>query len=323
VETTLGVAFAARLSLAAAADQRIWVLDGDLADSDGAGVFADAHPDRFLNAGIAEQAMVSAAAGMAACRALPFVFSFAAFLCYRAYDQIRTCVSQTGLPVTLIGSHAGGCGSRNGKTHVALTDIALMSVLPRFEIWAPGDRRDATAAAAHALGVGGPSYVRLPRRLVAALPAGDSLNRWLGRPTRIALCASGLATAWALEVQALLRERGVEVGVLHLPHLWGAAGPTWRGLLDSSVAVMVIDDHSVAGGTGELLRRGGFKGEVDVAGWPPDWSGQSGAEDDLRRLAGLDAPSLVTRFCRLLEKYDRPPRTAGRIESIVGAASKE
>src|SRR5687767_4405253 len=90
------------------------VLDGDLADSDGAIHFARACPERFLMAGIAEQNMVSVAAGMAACGLRPWVFSFAAFLCYRAYDQIRVCLGQTRQPVVLVGSHAGGLSGRNG-----------------------------------------------------------------------------------------------------------------------------------------------------------------------------------------------------------------
>ena len=76
-------------------DERIRVLDGDLADSDGSIHFARRHPDRFIMAGIAEQSMVSVAAGMASCGLRPFVFSFAAFLAFRAYDQIRICIGQT------------------------------------------------------------------------------------------------------------------------------------------------------------------------------------------------------------------------------------
>jgi transketolase len=138
----LGKIVSERLTLAAAKDSSIWVLDGDLADSYGADAFAAAHPDRFISAGIAEQSMVSVAAGLAACGIRPWVFSFAAFLTYRAYDQIRVGISQTGLPVALVASHAGGCGGRNGKTHVALNDVALMASLPRIAIWTPADAGD-------------------------------------------------------------------------------------------------------------------------------------------------------------------------------------
>jgi transketolase len=302
MELRLGDAFAERLSSAARQDPRIWVLDADLGDSTGASIFAAQHPSRFVNVGIAEQTMVSAAAGLAACQVRPFAFSFAAFLCFRAYDQIRTSVSQTRLPVTLVGSHAGACGDRNGKTHVSLTDLALMTVLPEFEIWAPGDRRDAELAADQALAGSRPAYVRLPRKPLAFLPPGEGINRWLGRPSEVALCSSGLATSWALEVQSILAQRGRSVGVLHLPHLWSAQRPPWKELLSGVTALMVIDDHSTVGGLGELLRRGGFDGPLEVAGWPSNWSGQSGSEPDLRRHGQLDAETLADRFLRFQQR---------------------
>src|SRR5690349_18346972 len=114
------------LAVMAEIDQTICVLDGDLADSDGAHWFAERHPSRFFMAGIAEQAMVSMAAGMASCGLRPFVFSFAAFLCYRGYDQVRMGLSQARQPVTLIASHSGGATGRNGPSHAALNDLALM-----------------------------------------------------------------------------------------------------------------------------------------------------------------------------------------------------
>jgi len=83
----------AELLQQARADPRIWLLDGDLADSYGAMAFAEALPERFIMGGIAEQNMVSMAAGMAACGARPWVFSFAAFLAYRAADQIRVSLA--------------------------------------------------------------------------------------------------------------------------------------------------------------------------------------------------------------------------------------
>jgi transketolase len=307
VRQQLGGACAASLSALACADRQLWVLDADLADSDGAAVFAHDHPERFLNVGIAEQAMVSMAAGMAAGGLRPFAFSFAAFLCYRAYDQIRTCLSQTGLSVVLVGSHAGGCGDRNGKSHLALTDLALMSVLPGFEGWAPGDARDAHLGVRHAARAPGPSYIRLPRDPQGALPQGRGVNRWLGAPSEVALLSTGLATWWSLEVATLLAHSGVEVGVLHAPHLWSASGPGWATLLDGVKALMVIDDHAEVGGLGALAARAGFPGPIEVAAWPAGWSGQSGKEAELRAAHGLDAPTLAARFLRFRE------RVAGRL----------
>src|SRR5205085_12498689 len=136
----LGQAVANRVAALASVDRRIWVIDGDLGDSYGVDDLATRNRSiRFIQAGIAEQTMVAVAGGIAACGLRPWVFSFAAFLCCRAYDQIRICVSQTELPVVLIGSHAGGCNGINGKTHSILNDVAIMSTLPNINVWAPAD----------------------------------------------------------------------------------------------------------------------------------------------------------------------------------------
>lgn len=123
-------------------DDRIFVIDGDLADSDGAICFANKRSDRFIMAGIAEQNMVSLAAGLAETGNRPRLFSFASFLCFRGYDQTRICLSQAGQPVALVGSHAGGLGGRNGKSHTALNDLSLMLTLPRLQVWAPADEAE-------------------------------------------------------------------------------------------------------------------------------------------------------------------------------------
>src|SRR5262245_51699453 len=129
------------LATAARTNESIWVLDADLGDCNGAEKFLMSHPSKFVEVGIAEQAAVSMAAGIAACGGRPFVFSFAAFLCYRALDQIRVCASQTRLPVTLVCSHAGGCCGRNGKTHSALDDLGILAALPSVSIWSPADAK--------------------------------------------------------------------------------------------------------------------------------------------------------------------------------------
>lgn len=167
----------------ASSNSSIYVLDGDLADSDGAEIFAESLPERFIACGIAEQNMVSVAAGLASLQCRPWVFSFSAFLCYRAYDQIRVGISQTNLPVTLIGSHSGGCGGRNGKTHLALNDIAVMASLPGIHIWAPADSLDTKLAVDTILSKDHPAYIRFPRELTGHIPHGSGVVRWIGKST--------------------------------------------------------------------------------------------------------------------------------------------
>lgn len=280
------------LSELAEEDERIWVLDGDLADSDGAMHFAARHAERFVMGGIAEQSMVAVAAGMAACGLRPWVFSFAAFLCYRAYDQIRVTVSQAGQPVTLVGSHSGGCASRNGKTHAAVNDVALMASLPGLHVWAPAGPREVRFACRSILAGNAPAYLRLPRRPLEDLPGEPALAGWIGRPTPIAFAGSGLGTHLALAARGLLSDRGLDMGLLHCARLAPLPDAVATALCNVET-LFVVEDHSTFGGLASLLRQLDLGARIVALGWPPQWTGQSGDDLDLLRLHGLSAEQIA------------------------------
>jgi len=281
------------LSELAVEDPRIWVLDGDLADSDGAIHFAQRHPERFVMAGIAEQCMVSVAAGMGSCGLRPWVFSFGAFLCYRAYDQVRVCLSQSRQPVTLVGSHTGGCSARNGKTHAALNDVALMASLPNMQVWSPADEHDLKFAMRSTLRGNMPTYLRLPRRPLETLPGKVSLCRWIGEPRSVALVGTGLGTHLALAAQEHLREQGLHVGLFHC--LQVAPLPTAELVesLSECETLYVVEDHYTFGGLASLIQQIGLRAKIVALGWPNDWSGQSGSDEDLLEAHGLAPEQLA------------------------------
>jgi len=276
-------------------DSRIWVLDGDLADSYGADRFAQAYPERFLMAGIAEQAMVSTAAGMAACGLRPWVFSFAAFLCFRAYDQIRVGLAQTGMPVTLIGSHSGGCGGPNGKTHQALNDIAAMASLPNLDIWAPGSDGDTRFVVDQVMNRERPAYVRYPREPWGELPGEPAECRWIGERGRFALVSCGLFTHVALQAARRLREFDVDVGVIHLARLAPFPAVALGTLLQRVEGLWVVDDHTRFGGLSDLLRSNGYPAREPVFSWPANWTGDTGRTEELLQRHGLTGHDIATR----------------------------
>jgi len=276
------------LSQKAYEDEYIWVLDGDLADSDGADKFLSEHKNRFINTGIAEQTMISMAAGMCACGLKPWVFSFAAFLCYRAYDQIRVCISQTGLPVTLVGSHSGGCVGKNGKTHTAINDICCMASLPGFEIWSPADSKDVLLAIETIGKRHAPSYIRLPRDPVADMNGISEEIRWIDTPNPIAIVSHGLATQWALATRSVLKEQfGIPIGILHLSKVWPHSKDTLLSYLSMCSHIFILEDHIKFGGLAASLKNLNLKAEIHNYGWPNSWPGQSGSSSELRQLHGL------------------------------------
>lgn len=288
-------------------EPRVFVLDGDLADSDGAIHFAQQHPQRFLMAGIAEQGMVSTAAGMAEAGLRPWVFSFAAFLCYRAFDQVRICLSQSKQPVTLVGSHAGGLAGRNGKTHAAPNDLALMLSLPNIAIWAPADHHDVRLAIAAILAGDTPAYIRTPRARFDDndnLPGEPSPMRWIApkRPTTIV--ATGLATRWAFDAVKALAADGVQVGLLHVPCLRPL--PAVERALDGVETIIVVEDHSRFGGLASLLSMRLPQRPLYNFGWPVDFCGKSGPDETLLLHYGLDGASLATAIGTLESRRTVP-----------------
>jgi transketolase len=275
-------------------DDRLFVLDGDLADSDGAMHFAMRHPGRFMMAGIAEQGMISTAAGMAEAGMRPWVFSFAAFLCYRAFDQIRVCLSQSMQAVTLVGSHAGGLSGRNGKTHAAPNDLALMLSLPNLHVWAPGDAQDARLAAHEILGNDAPAYVRTPRCMFGEsdeLPGEAAAHRWVTPRQRISIVSTGLATHWALSAVRELEARGLSVGLLHCPRI--KPYPPLERELAGVEQVVVIEDHSRFGGLASLTSMLLPSVPLLSFGWPDTFVGKSGSDEALLAHYGLSGTAIA------------------------------
>src|SRR5580704_6113981 len=120
-------------------DPRIVVLDGDLANSTKADKFAAAHPDRFLEMGIAEQNCVGVAAGLSTLGFIPWLSSFAVFFTHRAVDPIRVLVAQTHANVKIGAGYAGLLTGYTGKTHQDVQDLAIMRAMPGMTVLAPGD----------------------------------------------------------------------------------------------------------------------------------------------------------------------------------------
>jgi len=277
------------------------VLDADLASDCRTRAFELAYPDRFVQCGIAEQDMVSTAAGMARHGFLPVVNSFASFLASRANEQIYNQASE-GSKVLYALHYAGLIPAGPGKSHQSIRDISLLGALPDVTIVQPGSWDEATAlvrwAAREAEGtvairlVIGPS----PRRLdVTHLPE-------LGRGTvlrdggdAVLLSYGPVMLNEALVAAENLAERGVlAVRVVAMPWL-NRFDADW---LAAEVApfehLFVLEDHAPVGGLGDGLRAA-LPGRVvtvfGVEGWPA-----CGAPDEALRFHGLDGASLAARI---------------------------
>jgi transketolase len=285
------------LAALAREDERIYVVDGDLADSDGAVHFAREHPQRFIMAGIAEQNMVSFAAGMAAVGMRPFVFSFGAFLCYRAYDQIRMCISQARQPVALVASHATGLAGRNGKSHSTFNDLALLLSLPAIDVWAPTDEADVECALQTSLLRPCGSYIRLPRLTEKGLRSAErpaSAYRWVFPKASVSILSYGQSTQWASKVAETLHSEGLSIGVLHVLQL--KPFPLVRSDFDGISHLCILEDHYSTHGIEVILRPLGLGCTLEPLGWPHTFAGKSAEDGDLLEHCRLSTNHLCQRL---------------------------
>lgn len=252
-------AWAGSLADAAASDDKVLLLDADLAPSTKAKVFADARPQQFIETGIDEQNMVGMAAGLASLGYRPWVSTFGVFLTQRALDQIRMLVSQTRLPVKFGGAYTGLLNGASGKTHQDVEDIAILRAMPNMTLIAPVDAAETAAAVQWACGYDGPVYLRLARE--PEIDVFDSTYRFrIGEPVRIreggdvTLVSTGIQTARVLQAAELLGERGVDATLIHVPTIKPLNQESFLGLVDSgSGPVITVEEHSILGGLGGLV----------------------------------------------------------------------
>ena len=149
-------------------NKNIVVMDADLSSSTRTSIFAKKFPERFFNIGVAEQNMMSTAAGIASCGKTVFVSTFAMFATGRAWDQVRNSVAYNNFSVKIVATHAGVSVGPDGASHQALEDIAIMRVIPTMKIIVPCDGPQTREAILYAVNTPGPFYVRLGRSKVAA-----------------------------------------------------------------------------------------------------------------------------------------------------------
>lgn len=236
-------------------DPRILVLDGDVGSSTGAEIFEAAHPERFLQMGIAEQNMLGVAAGLATVGFVPIVSSFACFVVARALDSVRVLIAQPALNVKIMGGYTGLLTGMTGKTHQIFNDIAIMRTLANMTVLAPADEVEARQAIAAMISLDGPVYIQMTREPSPVLfDAGYRFE--VGASVRVregadvTLVSTGVQTARVYEAAEILAGRGIEATVLHVPTIKPIDEEGIVQAARASGFVVVVEDQTVLGGLG-------------------------------------------------------------------------
>lgn len=236
-----------------ARDSRVVALDADLSKSTMSCLFQQAYPDRFFEMGIAEQSMVSTAAGLAAYGKIPFCHTFAVFLAGRAYDQIRQTVSIGRLNVKLCGSSAGLSDFGDGSTHQSVEDLALMCAIPGMTVLTPCDALETRQAVEAAAQIDGPAYIRVVRNDLPVLLSPDSAfvlgqPRVLREGKDVLLAAHGSMVSRSLDAARRLAQRGIEAKVVSLGTMKPFPYEEMAALARGVRAVVTAEEHSRVGG---------------------------------------------------------------------------
>lgn len=236
----------------------IVVLDADLSPSTMTHFFGQEFSDRFFNCGLEEQNMIGVAAGLAASGKTVFASTFAVFASCRCFDQLRMCLSQTGLNVKIVATHAGITVGEDGTSHQAIEDLALYCSLPGFTVIVPADAIEAAEAVKVAANTYGPFYIRLSRPRTP-LVYSEGYHFTLGKAVTVrqggdaAVIAVGIMVAKALEAADVLAKQGIDCRVINM-HTLKPLDEEAIGRVASEVgAIVVAEEHLAHGGLGSRV----------------------------------------------------------------------
>ena len=284
-------------------NKNIVVFDADLATATKTVMFAKEFPDRFFDMGIAEQDMMSTAAGISTCGKIPYVSTFAMFAAGRAYDQIRNSVCYPKLNVKICATHAGITVGKDGATHQMIEDLSLMRTIPNMTVMCTSDDIQTKWAVEEISKVNGPVYLRLCRTASNVIyeenqkfEMGKAVQ--IGNGTDGTVFATGITVAEALKAKKELKKLGIDIRVVDIHTI----KPIDEGIIIKSAIetqkLISIEDHNIIGGLGSAIS------EVLTTRYPKklerigigDTFGKSGSSDELMRYFGITSDNIIDKF---------------------------
>lgn len=247
------LAYGEELVALGAENKDVVVLEADLGKSTMSCLFQQEYPERYFEMGIAEQNMLSTAAGLAAAGKIPFCSTFAVFASGRAYDQIRQTISIGKLNVKICGSSSGLSDFGDGSTHQAVEDIAIMSAIPNMTVLTPCDATETRQAVRTAAAIEGPVYIRVVRNdLPDYIAETDSFEvgklRVLKEGRDVAIFAHGSMVETSMKAAELLEAQGISAKVVNAATMKPFDYQGAAEIAKTVRAVVTAEDHNYIGG---------------------------------------------------------------------------
>jgi transketolase len=301
-------AFSDSLVKAAEADPKLVFITGDLGFQVFDEFIAKFGP-RYINAGVAEAQMISAAAGLAAEGYRPVAYSIASFATARPFEQIRYCVAYPNLPVTLVGAGRGFTYATSGVSHHAADDIALMSVMPNMTVVIPGDPTELEQLFPQVTRLSGPAYFTVGRFGEPRYDAEESAILGRARLLRwgdtVAVVSTGEIANEVLAAAELLKSSGIKPLIYQFHTVKPLDRVALDGIAERVKAILVVDEHVPNGGLWSAIAQWMAERENPVRlvrlGPPDAFALGNLKREELRRRLGYDAAA-IAETCRTLWK---------------------
>jgi len=286
-------------------NKNIVVFDADLSTATKTNIFAKEFPERFYDMGIAEQNMISTAAGMSTCGKIPYASTFAVFAAGRAYDQIRNSVCYPKLNVKICATHAGVTVGEDGATHQMIEDISLMRTLPNMTVLSTSDDVQTKWAVKEISKINGPVYLRLSR-LATPIIYGENQKFEIGKAVQIGegtdatIFATGVTVSEAIRAQEILENKGIKVRVVDIHTVKPIDKDMVIKCAKETKKLISVEDHNVIGGLGSAIS------EVLTEEYPVklvrmginDTFGKSGKAIELMQYFGITAENIVEKVAK-------------------------
>lgn len=280
-------------------NDKVVVLDADLAGATMTKYFKAAYPDRFFDCGIAEANMTDISAGMSTMGLIPFCSTFAMFGAGRAYEQVRNSIAYPKFNVKICCSHAGVSVGEDGGSHQSIEDIGLMRMIPGMTVIVPADANEARKAVFAAAEFLGPVYMRLARLASPVFEADYPFTIGKANVLRegkdAAVFACGLMVNEALEAAKLLSAQGIEISVINVHTIKPIDAECVTKYAEKCGKVITVEEHSIIGGLGDAVADV-LMGKVNCKFHKigiNDQFGQSGKAADVLREYGLTADQIA------------------------------
>lgn len=281
-------------------NEKVVVFDADLSGATKTSIFAKKFPERFFDMGIAEQDMMSTAAGMSTFGKIPYASTFAVFAAGRAYDQIRNSICYPKMNVKICATHSGVTVGEDGATHQMLEDLGLMRGLPNMTVLCTSDDTETRWAVKEISKIQGPVYVRLCRLATPVIydenqkfEIGKAIQ--IGEGTDATIFATGVVVSEVIKAKEELEKQGINIRVVDVHTIKPIDKEMIVKCAKETKKLISIEDHSIINGLGTAIA------DVLTEEYPckliklgvKDEFGRSGKATELLEHYGLTAKHIV------------------------------